>query len=222
MKVGGCPASSGDYGASGNGVGYRWSRSIPMRTCCVPLTVSALVRSCSCLRFRSSAQPARPAPAHFEKLAHTYSIVAWDSVTGDLGVAVQSKFPNVGGIVPWAEAGVGAVATQSLANTAYGERGLQLMAQGAVAGEALRIVMRSDTSWRPPGRDGGRARQRGQLHGGAHLRLGRRAGRRGAGGGSGARDRSLPGGVSPHRPTSWSPTRPSGTWPRASSGPRAR
>jgi len=89
-------------------------------------------------------QPTVP-PAHFEKLAHTYSIVALDSVTGDLGVAVQSKFPNVGGIVPWAVAGVGAVATQSLANTAYGELGLQLMAQGATAAEALRIVMRSDT-----------------------------------------------------------------------------
>ena len=84
-------------------------------------------------------------PPHFEKLAHTYSIVAYDSVTGDLGVAVQSKFPNVGGIVPWGRAGVGAVATQSLGNTAYGERGLDLIAQGATAEEALRIVMRTDT-----------------------------------------------------------------------------
>jgi uncharacterized Ntn-hydrolase superfamily protein len=71
--------------------------------------------------------------------------VAFDSVTGDLGVAVQSKFPNVGGIVPWGKAGVGAVATQSLGNTAYGERGLDLIAQGATAEEALRIVMRTDT-----------------------------------------------------------------------------
>ena len=84
-------------------------------------------------------------PTHFQKLAHTYSIVAFDSATGDLGVAVQSKFPNVGGLVPWAEAGVGAVATQSLGNTAYGERGLDLIAQGATAEEALRIVMRTDT-----------------------------------------------------------------------------
>jgi uncharacterized Ntn-hydrolase superfamily protein len=91
------------------------------------------------------AQRPRTPPAHFQKLAHTYSIVAWDSITGDLGVAVQSKFPNVGGIVPWARAGVGAVATQSLGNTAYGERGLDLIAQGASAEEALRIVMRSDT-----------------------------------------------------------------------------
>jgi uncharacterized Ntn-hydrolase superfamily protein len=85
------------------------------------------------------------APAHLLKLAHTYSIVAYDSATGDIGVAVQSKFPNVGGIVPWGRAGVGAVATQSLGNTAYGERGLDLIAQGATAEEALRIVMRTDT-----------------------------------------------------------------------------
>ncbi len=92
----------------------------------------------------SAQQPLTP-PDHFQKLAHTYSIVAWDSVTGDLGVAVESKFPNVGGIVPWGISGVGAVATQSLGNTAYGEEGLSLIAQGATAEEALRIIMRSDT-----------------------------------------------------------------------------
>jgi uncharacterized Ntn-hydrolase superfamily protein len=85
-----------------------------------------------------------PAPPDLLKRAHTYSIVAYDSVTGDLGIAVQSKFPNVGGIVPWARAGVGAVATQSLGNTDYGEKGLELLAQGATAPEALRIVMRGD------------------------------------------------------------------------------
>jgi uncharacterized Ntn-hydrolase superfamily protein len=84
------------------------------------------------------------APLDLLKRAHTYSIVAYDSVTGDLGIAVQSKFPNVGGIVPWARAGVGAVATQSLGNTDYGEKGLELLAQGATAPEALRIVMRGD------------------------------------------------------------------------------
>src|SRR3954466_1508012 len=83
-------------------------------------------------------------PSHFHKLAHTYSIVAVDPANGDLGVAVQSKFPNVGGIVPWAKAGVGAVATQSLSNTTYGERGLQLMEEGATAEEALRILTRGD------------------------------------------------------------------------------
>jgi len=90
-------------------------------------------------------QPIDP-PAHLQKLAHTYSIVAIDPSNGDLGVAVQSKFPNVGGIVPWAEAGVGAVATQALANTDYGERGLRLLAEGKSAEEALRAVMATDTS----------------------------------------------------------------------------
>src|SRR6266700_5691095 len=84
------------------------------------------------------------APADFTKRAHTYSIVAYDSATGDLGIAVQSKFPNVGGIVPWAKAGVGAGATQSLGNTDYGDKGLELMALGATAPEAMRVVMRSD------------------------------------------------------------------------------
>jgi uncharacterized Ntn-hydrolase superfamily protein len=92
----------------------------------------------------SLAQQPLTAPPDLEKRAHTYSIVAWDSATGDLGVAVQSKFPNVGGIVPWAKAGVGAVATQSLGNTAYGDVGLRLMALGATAPEAMRIVMRGD------------------------------------------------------------------------------
>jgi len=87
-------------------------------------------------------QPTRP--PDLLKRAHTYSIVAYDSVTGDLGVSVQSKFPNVGGIVPWAKAGIGAVATQSLGNTDYGEKGLELLAQGATAPEAMRIVMRGD------------------------------------------------------------------------------
>jgi len=89
-------------------------------------------------------QPPQPPPTDFLKRAHTYSIVAYDSVTGDLGIAVQSKFPNVGGLVPWARAGVGAVATQALSNTDYGEKGLELLARGASAPEAMRIVMRTD------------------------------------------------------------------------------
>src|SRR5260370_31398061 len=100
-----------------------------------------------------------PRPLDLVKRAHTYSIVAYDSATGDLGIAVQSKFPNVGGIVPWAKAGVGAVATQSLGNPDYGEKGLELMAMGANAGEALRIVMRRDP--RPAHRQVGRAASRG-------------------------------------------------------------
>jgi len=90
-------------------------------------------------------QPVPSAPPDRLKRAHTYSIVAYDSATGDLGIAVQSKFPNVGGLVPWAKAGVGAVATQSLSNTDYGEKGLELIARGATAPEAMRIIMRGDT-----------------------------------------------------------------------------
>jgi len=118
----------------------RWVRRTRCRaTLALGLTLTVLCRP------SLSAQQPVVAPAHHQKLAHTYSIVAYDSATGDLGVVVQSKFPNVGGIVPWARSGVGAVATQSLGNTAYGERGLDLVAQGATAEEALRIVMRTDT-----------------------------------------------------------------------------
>ena len=57
----------------------------------------------------------------------TFSIVAADPEAGDWGVAVASRFPCVGAVVPWARAGVGAVATQSWANTAFGPDGLALM-----------------------------------------------------------------------------------------------
>ena len=112
----------------------------------MPMVRRALVLGLAPLALHPlAAQQPVTAPPHLVKLAHTYSIVAWDSATGDLGVAVQSKFPNVGGIVPWAKSGIGAVATQSLSNTDYGEKGLELMAQGATAEEALRIIMRRDT-----------------------------------------------------------------------------
>jgi uncharacterized Ntn-hydrolase superfamily protein len=76
----------------------------------------------------------------------TFSIVAVDLENGDVGVAVQSKFPNVRPVVPWAKAGVGAVATQSFANTSFGPRGLSLMENGATAGEAMRILISTDSA----------------------------------------------------------------------------
>ena len=79
-----------------------------------------------------------------EKIVSTFSIVAYDPETGDLGVAVQSKFPNVRPVVPWAKAGVGAVATQAFANTSYGERGLALLENGATPQEAIDILTSSD------------------------------------------------------------------------------
>lgn len=74
----------------------------------------------------------------------TYSIVARDPVTGNLGVAVQSHWFSVGSIVTWAEAGVGAVATQSFAEPAYGPRGLELMKTGLSATAALESLKSVD------------------------------------------------------------------------------
>ncbi len=74
----------------------------------------------------------------------TYSIVAHDPQTGELGVAVQSHWFGVGGIVPWARAGVGAVATQSIAEPAYGPRLLDLLAGGASPRDALDAELAAD------------------------------------------------------------------------------
>ncbi|HUP00616.1 MAG TPA: DUF1028 domain-containing protein [Gemmatimonadota bacterium] len=74
----------------------------------------------------------------------TYSIVARDSATGELGVAVQSHWFSVGPIVPWAEAGVGAVATQSFVDPAYGPLGLALMRAGRSAPQALAGLIAAD------------------------------------------------------------------------------
>jgi uncharacterized Ntn-hydrolase superfamily protein len=74
----------------------------------------------------------------------TYSIVARDDRSGELGVAVQSHYFGVGSLVSWAEAGVGAIATQSVAEPAYGPRGLRLMREGASAPEALHRLLADD------------------------------------------------------------------------------
>ena len=74
----------------------------------------------------------------------TYSIVARDPQTGDFGIAVQSKFLAVGAVVPWARAGVGAIATQAFANVAYGPQGLDLLADGHAADEVLRRLVAAD------------------------------------------------------------------------------
>jgi uncharacterized Ntn-hydrolase superfamily protein len=74
----------------------------------------------------------------------TFSIVARDASTGELGIAVQSKFLAVGAVVPWAKAGVGAIATQSWANTSYGPRGLELLASGLSADQTLEQLLSDD------------------------------------------------------------------------------
>ncbi len=80
------------------------------------------------------------------KPAHTYSIVAFDRETGEFGVAVQSHWFSVGPIVPWAESGVGAIATQSFVEVSYGPLGLELMRAGKSAEEALSALVKADKS----------------------------------------------------------------------------
>ncbi|HEX7152633.1 MAG TPA: DUF1028 domain-containing protein [Thermoanaerobaculia bacterium] len=77
---------------------------------------------------------------------HTYSIVARDPATGQMGVAVQSHWFGVGQIVPWAEAGVGAVATQSFVDPSYGKLGLDLLRAGKAAPDTLRALLGADPS----------------------------------------------------------------------------
>jgi len=82
--------------------------------------------------------------ASADPLVHTYSIVARDPATGEMGVAVQSHWFSVGSIVTWAEAGVGAIATQSLVDPSYGPKGLELMRQGVPAPKALAQLVAAD------------------------------------------------------------------------------
>jgi uncharacterized Ntn-hydrolase superfamily protein len=80
----------------------------------------------------------------FQPDVATFSIVAVDLETGDLGVSVASKFLAVGAVVPWANAGAGAVATQSYANVAYGPDGIGLMREGLSAAQALERLISAD------------------------------------------------------------------------------
>jgi uncharacterized Ntn-hydrolase superfamily protein len=98
------------------------------------------------LVFLATALGAIPAAAQRvpRQPAHTYSIVAVDSATGDIGVAVQSHWFSVGSGVVWAEPGIGAVATQSFIDPSYGPRGLYLMRTGTPAPDALAALLRAD------------------------------------------------------------------------------
>jgi uncharacterized Ntn-hydrolase superfamily protein len=75
---------------------------------------------------------------------NTFSIVAYDPVNGDWGVAVASRYFSVGSVVPWAEAGIGAIATQANVNVGYGPRGLELLRQGLAAKEVLAKLLAED------------------------------------------------------------------------------
>ena len=90
------------------------------------------------LKILCSNQPSSTIPVS------TYSIVAYDPKTGQLGVAVQSHWFSVGFLVPWAKAGVGAVATQSFVKVEYGPDGLGLMEQGLTSDQALEALLKED------------------------------------------------------------------------------
>lgn len=116
---------------------------MPMPTIRAALFVSACLLGIGACALEAGPEAVQTNAAG-DPLVSTFSIVAVDTTTGEMGVAVQSKFPNVRAVVPWAEAGVGAVATQSFARLDYGRKGLALMRLGATAEEALQILLRDD------------------------------------------------------------------------------
>ena len=103
----------------------------------VVLSIGILILSDGTLR-------GQPKSENEYKIISTFSIVGRDSITGELGVAVASRFFAVGSVVPWARADVGALATQSFANTTYGWRGLDLLEKGATPEEIVEIFLRTD------------------------------------------------------------------------------
>jgi uncharacterized Ntn-hydrolase superfamily protein len=110
-----------------------------MRVTLVVLLLLAFVSSMAIVPGSASDKPSIPL-----RPVHTFSIVARDPDTGELGVAVQSHWFSVGPIVPWAEAGVGAVATQSFVDPSYGKNGLELMRAGKSAPDALKELLEKD------------------------------------------------------------------------------
>lgn len=107
-----------------------------MRAAIIFLLLLTVVFSTAGIASDKPATPLRP--------VHTFSIVARDPNTGELGVAVQSHWFSVGSIVTWAEAGVGAVATQSFVDPSYGKNGLDLMRSGKSAPDALKELLEKD------------------------------------------------------------------------------
>jgi uncharacterized Ntn-hydrolase superfamily protein len=109
-----------------------------------PVVPFVLTASCLAAAPPAAAVSRMPPDPADPPVVATYSIVGFDPETGDLGIAVQSKFFAVGAVVPWARAGVGAVATQASANTSFGPRGLDLLAEGNAPREVLEKLLASD------------------------------------------------------------------------------
>jgi uncharacterized Ntn-hydrolase superfamily protein len=115
-----------------------------MRRTLTVLTIAALLASVRAADVGAQGREGASGSPRPLRPVHTYSIVARDPATGELGVAVQSHWFAVGSNVAWAEAGVGAVATQSFIDPSYGRNGLDLMRGGASAGEALKTLLAKD------------------------------------------------------------------------------
>ena len=110
----------------------------------VPITIAIAIVIVAASTSSGSAAAPQAARETGVRPVHTYSIVARDPATGELGVAVQSHWFSVGPIVPWVEAGVGAVATQSFVDPSYGRNGLDLMRAGKSAPDALKELLAKD------------------------------------------------------------------------------
>ena len=121
----------------------RWAPHVGTGITAVAVLLVWLVAS-SATPWLFSASSPMPSPLDDLVPVATFSIVAFDPETGDLGVAVESKFFAVGPVVPFAAAGVGAVATQSYANTSYGPRGLEMLRGGKTAAEVVAALTESD------------------------------------------------------------------------------
>jgi uncharacterized Ntn-hydrolase superfamily protein len=116
----------------------------PMLKRCLPGRAGILFPLVAVLALAAAPLEIRAGVVSTARPVHTYSIVARDSLTGDMGVAVQSHWFSVGPVVPWARAGVGAVATQSLVLVSYGPLGLDLMEEGMSAPEVLEKLVEED------------------------------------------------------------------------------
>jgi uncharacterized Ntn-hydrolase superfamily protein len=114
-----------------------------MRRMLTLLTIAALLASVKTPNVAAQEREGDSMPRPLRPV-HTFSIVARDPVTGEMGVAVQSHWFSVGSNVVWAEAGVGAVATQSFIDPSYGRNGLDLMRGGTSAAEALKTLLAKD------------------------------------------------------------------------------
>jgi uncharacterized Ntn-hydrolase superfamily protein len=107
--------------------------------CRAVLLLSAIVMLLMSSVLRSDPRPARPVDE-----ANTFSIVAYDPERKEWGVAVASKYLAVGSAVPWAKAGVGAVATQAAVNVTLGSQGLELLEKGKSAAETIKALTAAD------------------------------------------------------------------------------